>query len=1045
MKKITVFILALIAVLSLMTVAWGDEITVTHDGNKTDYQNGAALSAAIKEAPNGSTINVSAGIFAFTDGNSRFDFNNKSVTIVGSGEGKTIIQSDKYGVVLQDNHNPSGSTTAFTLKNMTIKSTYHCVYAKYNITVNLENLDLETKSTAAILLDSSNAYSDGMFYNGNTVVNATGVRIQEGKTVEMNALPCTGYADTNKYPGAVGVVSRATVNIGTGCNFDVTKCKPQNCSLGVDNLFVDDNCINHIVAKVGDTNFFNINDAIAAWTNGRTLTLLDDVTLNDVITLSSQEHHFLNLGTYTLIAADGKDAIEIKSVGRSNRSESGALTIAADTTDPGGINAGNKACVTYKYDSTLANDQYDRPIIYIKGGVFTGSGGISCNGHSSAQDKCATFNISGGTFNCDVSLVRAKLLISGGTFNGELSCTGGSTAFRGISGGKFKSFGEMTADKAEQFYIGSGKSNYNVGAYIDDEGYLVVGGSVITDPGTNYEASTNYDTWNSALQYSSVASTGLYWTDIDDVMSKKPDGEITPHVNLLDLTNTSFNGTLLLPDANSQLTVTFAEGAAPAWNVGTECEGKIAVYTDAISSGVVTRTYTLKDVYKVTLNPNGGTIADGKNVTSYTYGTSVTLPVADDMTKTGYTFAGWYANSDFSDTAVTKIAAGSTSDKSYYAKWTANSYTVNLNTNGGTITEGNVETYTYDTGATLPTPTKTGYTFSGWYDNEQFSGDAVTEIPADATGDKEYHAKWTPNTYTVAFKANSGDGTMADMSFTYGTAQNLTTNAFTRVGYNFAGWATSADGAVAYANGASVSNLTAENNGEVTLYAVWTKIPPAPVYPSVDTPAFDPDEDVDVEDNTLNDAALAVGGAIENGDVKMEPAAGYTVEEITKLQNEGKLNLVIQKKLSYDTTEKSLIDAAITKVGGSASQVDVVYIDVTPVLMTDDGTVVATITDTEKPLTITLDLSAEMQKAAKEGKFISVIRVHDGKVTFLDSKLNAEKTKITFTSSEFSTYAVVAMDKDPSANTFDAGIAMYGAMAVLAATGSAVIIKKRKA
>lgn len=305
-------------------------------------------------------------------------------------------------------------------------------------------------------------------------------------------------------------------------------------------------------------------------------------------------------------------------------------------------------------------------------------------------------------------------------------------------------------------------------------------------------------------------------------------------------------------------------------------------------------------------------------------------------------------------------------------------------------------------------------------------------------------ATWTPNTYTVAFDANSGDGTMADMSFTYGTAQNLTANAFTRVGYNFAGWATSADGAVAYANGASVSNLTAENNGEVTLYAVWTKIPPAPVYPSVDTPAFDPDEDVDVEDNTLNDAALAVGGAIENGDVKMEPAAGYTVEEITKLQNEGKLNLVIQKKLSYDTTEKSLIDAAITKVGGSASQVDVVYIDVTPVLMTDDGTVVASITDTEKPLTITLDLSAEMQKAAEEGKFISVIRVHDGKVTFLDSKLNVEKTKITFTSSEFSTYAVVAMDKDPSANTFDAGIAMYGVMAVLAATGSAVIIKKRK-
>lgn len=360
------------------------------------------------------------------------------------------------------------------------------------------------------------------------------------------------------------------------------------------------------------------------------------------------------------------------------------------------------------------------------------------------------------------------------------------------------------------------------------------------------------------------------------------------------------------------------------------------------------------------------------------------------------------------------------------------------------IANGVAEVYLENGEYTLPECTftaPTGKQFKAWSvgGTEYNVGNSITvSTPTTIT------ATWTPNTYTVAFNANSGDGTMEKMTFTYDTAQNLTANAFTRIGYNFAGWATSADGAVAYANGASVSNLTAENNGEVTLYAVWTKIPPAPVYPSVDTPAFDPDEDVDVEDNTLNDAALAVGGAIENGDVKMEPAAGYTVEEITKLQNEGKLNLVIQKKLSYDTSEKSLIDAAITKVGGSASQVDVVYIDVTPVLMTDDGMVVATITDTEKPLTITLDLSAEMQKAAEEGKFISVIRVHDGKVTFLDSKLNAEKTKITFTSSEFSTYAVVAMDKDPSANTFDAGIAMYGAMAVLAATGSAVIIKKRK-
>ena len=86
-----------------------------------------------------------------------------------------------------------------------------------------------------------------------------------------------------------------------------------------------------------------------------------------------------------------------------------------------------------------------------------------------------------------------------------------------------------------------------------------------------------------------------------------------------------------------------------------------------------------------------------------------------------------------------------------------------------------------------------------------------------------------------------------------------------------------------------------------------------------------------------------------------------------------------------------------------------------------------------------------MTKAAKDGKDIAVVRVHDGKAEFLSAKLNAAKTKVTFSSADFSTYAVVALNKATSAKTFDAGIAMYVGMAVLAATGSAVVVgKKRK-
>jgi len=149
---------------------------------------------------------------------------------------------------------------------------------------------------------------------------------------------------------------------------------------------------------------------------------------------------------------------------------------------------------------------------------------------------------------------------------------------------------------------------------------------------------------------------------------------------------------------------------------------------------------------------------------------------------------------------------------------------VTLNTNGGTIKAGNVTTYREGVGATLPTDvTKTGYSFAGWYNNENLTGDAVTKIGTDATGAQEFWAKWTANTYTVKFNANGGTGTMADQSFTYDeAAKALTANAFTKTGYSFAGWAKTADGETAYEDKAEVRNLSATDNAIVNLYALWS-------------------------------------------------------------------------------------------------------------------------------------------------------------------------------------------------------------------------------
>ena len=127
----------------------------------------------------------------------------------------------------------------------------------------------------------------------------------------------------------------------------------------------------------------------------------------------------------------------------------------------------------------------------------------------------------------------------------------------------------------------------------------------------------------------------------------------------------------------------------------------------------------------------------------------------------------------------------------------------------------------YGAAITLPEgtaePQRTGYTFVQWKD-----------FATMGTSDASFYAKtdctWNANRYTVRFNANGGSGTMADQSFVYDTAQKLSANAFTYVNRNFKGWSTAPDGSAVYSNSQSVSNLTAQNGGVVTLYAVWELI-----------------------------------------------------------------------------------------------------------------------------------------------------------------------------------------------------------------------------
>ena len=178
--------------------------------------------------------------------------------------------------------------------------------------------------------------------------------------------------------------------------------------------------------------------------------------------------------------------------------------------------------------------------------------------------------------------------------------------------------------------------------------------------------------------------------------------------------------------------------------------------------------------YTVTLHANGGTIADGKDVTGYTYGVGATLPT--DVTRTGYTFKGWYDNENLTGSPVTAISNTETGNKEYWAKWEINQYTITFDTAGGSTVAS--ITQDYGTAITAPAdPTREGYTFIGW------DKAIPTTMPAE---NMTITAKWKVNQYTITFDSNGGSE-IAPITQDYGTAIAAPADP-TREGYTFIGW-----------------------------------------------------------------------------------------------------------------------------------------------------------------------------------------------------------------------------------------------------------------
>ena len=195
----------------------------------------------------------------------------------------------------------------------------------------------------------------------------------------------------------------------------------------------------------------------------------------------------------------------------------------------------------------------------------------------------------------------------------------------------------------------------------------------------------------------------------------------------------------------------------------------------------LTLTLTADKLYTVTMDTAGGDPIRPIQYTVEAEAFQLPTPV-----RTGYIFLGWTGEGITEPQKTIEIPQGSTGDRTYTANWQVIEYTIITLLEGGNAGSSQVYFYTVEQTVTLPTPTRTGYTFLGWTGEGITTPQPNVTIPKGSTGDKTYIENWELTEYNITMDLNGGSGqekvvyTMTDEDFELPTP--------TRNGYEFVGW-----------------------------------------------------------------------------------------------------------------------------------------------------------------------------------------------------------------------------------------------------------------
>ncbi|GAA3884738.1 hypothetical protein GCM10022381_28650 [Leifsonia kafniensis] len=337
----------------------------------------------------------------------------------------------------------------------------------------------------------------------------------------------------------------------------------------------------------------------------------------------------------------------------------------------------------------------------------------------------------------------------------------------------------------------------DVAAVIVDNGTVITSPKSPTRTGYSfkgwYTAASNGSAWNFATPVTADATVYAQWTAEKRTVTFDAQGG-----SKVTALSTDYNTAVKAPKSPTRTGYTFANWytkstGGSVWNFATTVTKNVTVYAQWTA-----------EKRTITFDAQGGSKI---TALSTDYNTAVKAPKSP--TRTGYTFANWYTQS--TGGSVWNFATTVTKNVTVYAQWTVQKRTITFDAQGGSkITALSTN---YNTAVKAPkSPTRTGYTFSGWYTKS--TGGSSWNFNAKVTANATAYAHWTVLKKNVTFNSQGGSK-VATVTTNYNTAIKAPKSP-TRSGYTFSGWYTKS-------TGGSVWKFTSKVTQHTTVYAHWKK------------------------------------------------------------------------------------------------------------------------------------------------------------------------------------------------------------------------------